>query len=159
MNKALIKEAEKYISMKPNLTKYDLVAFAEKQIAELEAQLAISEHDREHNDYELTEVYKKVEELEKENAELRKELNYAKSHCLFHSDCPTQKENAELKADNAEWGKASDKWKSLYESTNKQLTNAKEIIREYVNWANWQSGGNCPSFKSIQDKAEAFLKE
>lgn len=65
------------------------------------------------------------EELEKENAELKKdkqnlradlrtarnnlqvkdtayqlameELNYAKTHCLFHSDCPTQKENTELK--------------------------------------------------------------
>ena len=34
--------------------------------------LAISEHDREHNAYELTEVYKKVEQLEKENAELKK---------------------------------------------------------------------------------------
>ena len=33
--------------------------------------LAISEHDREHNDYELTEVYKKVEQLEQENTELK----------------------------------------------------------------------------------------
>lgn len=40
-----------------------------------------------------------------------------------------------------------------------QLTKAKEIISEFVEWANWQSGGNCPSFKSIQDKAEQFLKE
>jgi hypothetical protein len=30
--------------------------------------LAISEHDREHNDYELTEVYKKVAELEEKLA-------------------------------------------------------------------------------------------
>ena len=44
---------------------------SKKKIEELEAQLAISEHDREHNDYELTEVYKKVEELEKENIELK----------------------------------------------------------------------------------------
>ena len=38
-----------------------------------------------------------------------------------------------------------------------QLTKAKEIIREFVEWATWQ-GSNCPSFKSIQDKAEQFLK-
>lgn len=30
--------------------------------------------------------------IEKENAELKEELNYAETHCLFHSDCPTQKE-------------------------------------------------------------------
>ena len=35
---------------------------------------------------------------------------------------------------------------------------AKEIIREFVQWATWQ-GSNCPNFKSIQDKAEQFLKE
>ena len=40
-----------------------------------------------------------------------------------------------------------------------QLTNAKEIIREFVEWANWQGNSKCPSFKSIQDKAEQFLKE
>ena len=32
----------------------------------------------------------------KENAELREELNYANSHCLFHSDCPTQKESRSI---------------------------------------------------------------
>ena len=56
----------------------------EKRIAELEAQieqnkidLAISEHDREHDDYEFTEVYTKVEQLEKENAELKEKLNFS----------------------------------------------------------------------------------
>ena len=48
----------------------------EKRIAELEEQLAISEHDREHNDYELIEVYTKVKNIEKENTELKKK--YAK---------------------------------------------------------------------------------
>ena len=43
-----------------------------------------------------------------------------------------EKENAELKADNAEWEKASDKWKNLYNSTNNQLTKAKEIIQEFL---------------------------
>jgi hypothetical protein len=41
----------------------------------------------------------------------------------------------------------------------KQLTTAKEIIREFVEWANWQGNSKCPSFKSIQDKAEQFLNE
>lgn len=56
----------------------------EKRIAELEAQieqnridLAISEHDREHDDYEFTEVYTKIEQLEKENAELKEKLNFS----------------------------------------------------------------------------------
>lgn len=56
----------------------------EKRIAELEAQieqnkidLAISEHDREHDDYEFTEVYTKVEQLEKENTELKEKLNFS----------------------------------------------------------------------------------
>ena len=56
----------------------------EKRITELEAQieqnkidLAISEHDREHDDYEFTEVYTKVEQLEKENAELKEKLNFS----------------------------------------------------------------------------------
>ena len=40
-----------------------------------------------------------------------------------------------------------------------QLTKAKEIIRELVEWANWQGNSKCPSFKSIQDKAEQFLSE
>ena len=39
------------------------------------------------------------------------------------------------------------------------LDKAKKLLKEFVDWANWQSGGNCPSFKSIQDKAETFLKE
>lgn len=56
----------------------------EKRITELEAQieqnridLAIAEHDREHDDYEFTEVYAKVEQLEKENAELKEKLNFS----------------------------------------------------------------------------------
>ena len=40
-----------------------------------------------------------------------------------------------------------------------QLVKAKEIIKEFVEWANWQGNSKCPSFKSIQDKAEQFLSE
>ena len=39
-----------------------------------------------------------------------------------------------------------------------RLNKAKNLLNEFVNWANWQ-GSKCPSFKSIQDKAEEFLKE
>ena len=86
--------------------------------------------------------------------------------CLYNPDnCKyrqLQKENAELKEviDNdvdkkiyvqlAKKAKSADVYKD-------QLTKAKEIIREFVEWATWQ-GSNCPSFKSIQDKAEQFLK-
>lgn len=40
----------------------------------------------------------------------------------------------------------------------KQLSEAREIIREFIDWANWQGNGHCPSFKSIQNKAEQFLR-
>ncbi len=63
---------------------------SEQRITELEAQiernkidLAISEHDREHDDYELTEVYEKVKQLEKENADLKCECR----RCVY-SDTP-----------------------------------------------------------------------
>lgn len=40
----------------------------------------------------------------------------------------------------------------------KKLARAKEIIKEFVAWGNWE-GANCPNFKDIQSKAEQFLKE
>lgn len=40
-----------------------------------------------------------------------------------------------------------------------KIAKAKRIIIELVEWANWQGNSKCPSFKSIQDKAEQFLKE
>ena len=76
-----------------------------------------------------------------------------------------EKENAELKSENQKW---KDEWQEqVQKATDEgyartlqtiQLTKAKEIIREFVEWATWQ-GSNCPNFKSIQDKAEQFLKE
>ena len=72
-------------------------------------------------------------------------------------------ENAELKSENQKW---KDEWQEqVQKATDEgyartlqtiQLNNAKEIIREFVEWATWQ-GSNCPNFKSIQDKAEQFL--
>ena len=74
-----------------------------------------------------------------------------------------EKENAELKSENQKW---KDEWQEqVQKATDEgyartlqtiQLTKAKEIIREFVEWATWQ-GSNCPNFKSIQDKAEQFL--
>ena len=76
-----------------------------------------------------------------------------------------QKENAELKEELKKW---KDEWQEqVQKATDEgyartlqtiQLTKAKEIIREFVEWATWQ-GSNCPNFKSIQDKAEQFLSE
>ena len=76
-----------------------------------------------------------------------------------------EKENAELKSENQKW---KDEWQEkVQEATDEgyartlqtmQLTKAKDIIREVVEWATWQ-GSNCPNFKSIQDKAEQFLSE
>ena len=65
------------------------------------------------------------------------------------------KQIAELEKENAE---LRTRCNELFLQT-MQLTNAKEIIKEFVEWANWQSNSECPSFKSIQHKAEQFLSE
>ena len=46
----------------------------------------------------------------------------------------------------------------VWDNMNKQLEQAKGLIKEFVEWANWQ-GANCPNFKDIQSKAEQLLKE
>jgi hypothetical protein len=73
-------------------------------------------------------VDKCIAELEKENAELKEKYVKNITDCYI---CDTY--------------------------CNSQLTKAKEIIREFVEWATWQGNSKCPSFKSIQDKAEQFL--
>ena len=77
-----------------------------------------------------------------------------------------EKENAELKEELKKW---KDEWQEqVQKATDEgyartlqtiQLSKAKEIIREFVEWATWQGNSKCPSFKSIQDKAEQFLKD
>lgn len=42
--------------------------------------------------------------------------------------------------------------------TKTQLKQAIEIIRQFIEWADWE-GRNCPKFDDIKAKAEAFLKE
>ena len=76
-----------------------------------------------------------------------------------------EKEKAELKSENQKW---KDEWQEqVQKATDEgyartlqtiQLSKAKDIIREFVEWATWQ-GSNCPNFKSIQDKAEQFLSD
>lgn len=89
-----------------------------------------------------------VERLKKENAELKK---------LF-ADCDTCKRTCDI-GNCCKFGSdyLPDVEKVLNEQ--KQLTKAKEIVKEFVEWANWQGNSKCPSFKSIQEKAEQFLRE
>ena len=79
-----------------------------------------------------------------------------------------EKENAKLKTDYevlscsvGDFGKLQDELEEEQRKNNglsDNLTKAKEIISKFVEWANWQ-GSKCPGFKSILDKAEAFLDE
>lgn len=78
--------------------------------------------------------------LDKENAELKEKLSEQKQYTAFKCNEFVKK-------------------KEVYEREHFFLTSAKEIIREFVEWANWQGNSKCPSFKSIQDKAEQFISE
>lgn len=78
----------------------------------------------------------KIMELEKENAELKAEIENDR-------DLPT-----------VAYMQGAEKQKKKDE---KQLTITTEIIKEFVLWANWE-GANCPNFQDIQSKAEQFLK-
>ena len=104
--------------------------------------LAISEHDREHNDYELTEVYKKVEQLEKENSQL-KEANQILATMNESMWVELEKKRAESQG-----------------ITNKlhQLIKAKEIIKELLDTQS-QLDPYRDIFKDRILKAEQFLSE
>jgi len=105
----------------------------------------------------------KIATLEKENAELKEALEGYKKIAKWCDKCD---KIAELKSENQKW---KDEWQEqVQKATDEgyartlqtiQLTKAKEIINEFVKWANWQGNSKCPSFKSIQDKAEQFLKD
>lgn len=133
----------------------------EKQVADLE--------------WQLQEVAKDNDSYQKENAEL-KEINegYNRNRdkliamgfptfksCKEYSGKLTnlQKENATLKK-QLEALSGDIPWKDIKDKSEVigQLTRATEIISEFIEWANWQ-GSKCPSFKSILDKAEQFIKE
>ena len=114
----------------------------------------------EYSENKLKEARKRIAELEQENKVLAQNLEDTEI-----VNKALEKENAELKSENQKW---KDEWQEqVQKATDEgyartlqtiQLTKAKEIIREFVEWATWQ-GSNCPNFKSIQDKAEQFLKD
>ena len=85
---------------------------------------------------------KRIAELEKENAELKGLKDVA---TLIRANNDTVTTLMQLN--------------NMLVTKNQQLTKAKEIIREFVELATWQGNSKCPSFKSIQDKAEQFLSE
>jgi len=157
-----------------------------KDLADLEKQLAISEHDREHNDYELTEVYKKITDLEKENAELVQEkynLEYKienlENKIEHHQEvidtfkkinAYLEKENAELKKENAvlkgvansvldNWCKGNDPCPHL-KKRDDQLTKAKEIIKKLYSHV-FQGMGfmELNDFNVQKAETEQFLSE
>ena len=107
-----------------------------------------------------------AEPREKRIAELEHQLTHRNClDCSNHSSklrmrtLKLEKENEELKSENQKW---KDEWQEqVQKATDEgyartlqtiQLNNAKEIIREFVEWATWQGNSKCPSFKSIQDK-------
>ena len=124
---------------------------------------------------------KRTIELEKENEQLKSAAEFQQS-----SNMKRHFEIQELKKENAELKEEIDKKQNLadvrleqeletyqklhikskekldteiaLDEVKDQLTKAKEIISEFVEWANWE-GSKCPSFKSIQAKAEQFLEE
>ncbi|SEP81709.1 hypothetical protein SAMN04487977_101514 [Treponema bryantii] len=125
--------------------------------------------------------YKSECEIYKENAELEEKISVLLSckNCPenkggficqkeYENKCLTQKiqyikelqeENAGLRARLNAINLLTPELQKASNLKTQQLTKAKEIIKEFVKWANWQGNSKCPSFKSIQDKAEQFLKD
>lgn len=71
---------------------------------------------------------------------------------------PKEKEIAELEDKNKALEQYADLADAKVDEVKSKLSKAKEIIGEYMNWADWK-GSNCPSYASICIKAEQFLKE
>lgn len=123
---------------------------------------------------ELTDRVKELEaQIEKMKAELhhrlispshddsdcldKKEVDYAENHCLFHNDCPIQKENAELKVENAFCEKACEGATMMYE----HLVKAKEIIKKYMRFKPVVGGVQYyhEEYEQTEKEAEQFLSE
>ena len=104
---------------------------------------------------EYTTLQERIATLEKENKVLAQNLEDTE---ILNKTLVNR--NAELRKDNSEWEKASDKWKSLYDLTNNQLTNAKEIIREFMKYEiNEYDGSLEIHFEELKKQAEQFLKD
>lgn len=100
-----------------------------------------------------------------ENAELKADNDARKFAMAMSEKVEKQlrEENAELKSDNTEWERASDKWKSVYEITNNQLTKAKELLERLLitscNSDVLNLLPNCSEVLRVRVEAEQFLKE
>lgn len=160
------------------------VDIAEKQIADLKKENAELERKLEQTEKDLTDYqfnYPKILDLEKENAELKEKLNRHKHGCpsctAFGKHCPhkvkgdpyfydcyltvieLEQENATLKkqlealSGDIPWNKLKD-----VSEVTKELTEAREIIEEYVSLDYVQLS---PSDKVIdlRDRAEQFISE
>ena len=112
---------------------------------------------------QLSEIEKQVSSLISENIDLKNEISRLKSdykglyELREEENKGISKKIEELKADNANWEKASDKWKSLFYSTNNDLIKAKEIIKKFLLWENdWHK--KTESKYQLLKEAEQFLK-
>lgn len=151
----------------------------EAQIEQNKIDLAISEHDREHNDYELTEAYKKIEQLEKENVKLKcncRTCVYMDSPCVpsdySNKDgvCSHYKnvldENTELRGLVNQYKASKCSSISLVNRNMimfEQLTKAKEIIDDLVHLGEFNEHTdeeyvNYQVHEALKN-AEQFLKE
>ena len=83
---------------------------------------------------EIMKYFKHIEELEKENTGLKEELNYAETHCLFHSDCPVQKENEDQLSKSKEIIKKIEKVFYSGEDSLKRLSEISDILKEAENF-------------------------
>ena len=129
--------------------------------AELKAELKAIDEAAADARKHITESFRNKKsywELEKDNIELREELNYAETHCLFHSDCPTQKENADLKCECrrcvytdspcvlSDYGKdrngICDHFKDVFDENAELRENNKMLEQGYV-WHDYDAGEDC----------------
>lgn len=94
-------------------------------------------------------------------SELQEELNYAQTHCLFHSDCPNQKENTELKEQNIKdcenFNKTMKEIKEQWNDAHYQFTKAKEIIKSLLRL--WNDVMTEETVKALVEEAEQFISE
>ena len=119
---------------------------------------------------DLDEMLSEIAELEKENAELKRDNEgYEKDNArLVQQYNDLQKENTELKTDYevlscsvGDFGELQDKLEEEQRKNNgleEQLTNAKEIIREYIN-LDYIQLSPCDKVIDLRDKAEQFISE
>lgn len=111
--------------------------------------------------WKAVEELETTKELQEENAKLKSSANnwykYEKE-TQYHKDIikDLKKENAELNTlIKSEHEIDARKNNNLIS----HITKAKELLKRVIEWAGWQSGSKCPSFKEIEKDIKAFLEE